>query len=190
MVIRSFFSLVTRASGWVVLTLALAGASIISGCSAGRSVDASVSSEPLASSTQQDYSPVKIAVFQDQTGSTSWTRTPQLTIESFYPLIELLGLSGGEIGVGLIRDRSNKSLLRLKIDPPPAMPCQGKKPSNPFLAAQYEASVKAKTREYEELLSQWQGEMEQRIAAFITALEPLMTTTPDAGHTDIVGAMN
>ncbi len=164
---------------------------VSNGCGRPPSALDSVEAAPTSAlAVQYGCPPVKIALLQDQTESTSWTRTQQLTIDDVSILIELLGQCGGEIGVGLIRDQSNKSLVRLRIEPPPVPPAEAKRPRNPFKAAQFDASLKAQNKEYEEALQKWQGEMEPRIEVFQRAVTPLLEKAPDAGQTDIAGAIN
>src|ERR1039458_9044909 len=76
---------------------------LLAGCSATRqqpttgppqTVMAAGPAQPVASP------PVIVALLQDQTGSTTWTRTPQLAPEEIEPLIPLLMRGGGELALG------------------------------------------------------------------------------------------
>src|SRR4051794_8957605 len=55
-------------------------------------------------------SPIRMAVFQDKSGSANTTRTEQLTEQDFVSPIKLLRCNGGELAVGIVDDVSNGSL--------------------------------------------------------------------------------
>src|SRR5512135_1608073 len=76
------------------------------------------------SPTNAECIPVRVAIFQDKSGSTNWTGTPTLKVEDVEPLVDLLSYCGGELGFGLISDNSNRGLIRLIIDPQPMKPVE------------------------------------------------------------------
>jgi hypothetical protein len=150
-------------------------------------------SEPVALSTTATTpgpkcAPVKIAILHDKTESTSWTRTPTLTFDDLAPVIELCGQCGGELAFGLIRDQSNRSLVRLRLEAQPPEPQAAELPRNRFKAAQVKAEQERKRKEYEAQYDEWLGEMQARVAEFRAAVEPLLSSNADAGRTDIWGA--
>ncbi len=122
--------------------------------------------------------PVKIAVLADQTGSIRWTRTPALQLPDLEPLIELLPERGGELALGLIRDRSNRGLLRLRLD---------RKPPPPDSANRLR--VMAQKPAYERVLSEWQSRSARELEQFRTAAAELLQPSGLASCTDIWGAL-
>jgi hypothetical protein len=133
--------------------------------------------------------PVRIVVMQDQTGSTSWTRTPALTYNDFGPLIEVCGQCGGELAVGLIRDQSNRSLVRVRLEAQPVEPPLVKLPHNRFRAALAKAEQENDHSKFEAKYDEWLAEMQSRLAEFRTAVEPLLSPDKCADRTDIWGAV-
>lgn len=144
------------------------------------------------STTSAVSNPVRIVVLLDKTQSTTWTRTEHSPDPSeFEAVISLLRKTGGELAVGLIRDNSNKSLLRLQISPAPAG--EPKAPNsdgeNPFEYAEKQAKYEKDIEEYKERFGQWQGETNQQINRFLQKLDTLLKHAADANATDIAGAL-
>lgn len=134
--------------------------------------------------------PVKIAVFNDKTRSADHTRTEQLQLADFDPPIKLLRVSGGEIAFGLIRDVSNRRLLRLRIETPPPAPPALNEVGNPFEVAQRRDAYLGQLEQYQADRQRWCRASEQRIAEFKKELEPLLAQRADAGRSDIWGALS
>ncbi len=161
----------------VVLALALIG------CEGG-----SATPTP-ASSSNQPAPPVKIVCLPDKTASTHWTRVQQVTVEDFDPLIELVCRRGGELAVGLIRDSSNRGLLRLLVPQPPEAPVEPDRRMNPFLLAELQAAYTKKMRAYQEDLNQQRTRVEEAVSEFSEQLETLLAQPANAQRTDVWGAI-
>jgi len=122
--------------------------------------------------------PFRVALLVDQTGSANWTRTPQLGSEDLEPLIELVKRCGGELGLGLIRDQSNRSLVRLRLERPPEATAD----ANPLRAL--------KTRPLDEQRrQQWEAESTEQIRRFREAAALLLGQPANARCTDVWGAV-
>ena len=61
---------------------------------------------------------IKVGVAVDKTGSSAPNGVSPVGMEDFEQLVGIIKVSGGEAGVGSIRETSNRPLLRLRIDPP------------------------------------------------------------------------
>jgi hypothetical protein len=97
-----------------------------------------------------------VAVFLDQSESMTQARLPQVSAESLVPLLERLKVDGGEVAVGLIRDRSDAPLTRVfvpALPSPPVFPARAS--SNIFEKAQQRKREEAERTRYEEQLSRW-----------------------------------
>lgn len=128
--------------------------------------------------------PIRIATFQDKTGSSLSTRTEQLGENDFLTPINLLRCTGGELAFGLINDQSNRPLLRLRIEVPPAKPTEPKG-GNPFERAEREAAYENQLTEYEENLRIWESQTNKRVNTFMNALKPLLAQKANARTTSI-----
>jgi hypothetical protein len=167
----------------------------ISGCTdtpATSSPADSSSGEPAPTRTAESAQcrPVKIAPIPDQTGSANWTRTPQLAADDLRPLFELLLKCGGEIGFGLIRDQSNRGLIRFKIPPPSPRPL-----APPLSPDDDEFTTADKNEAYREMFALWEQEIKQRrekyageFETYLQTLQPLLAQRPK-GRSDIWGAI-
>jgi hypothetical protein len=132
---------------------------------------------------------VRIATLVDKTASANWTRVPAVSLEDFEPLLALIAARGGELAVGLIRDSSNRGLLRLKIPPAPVAPPPPDPHQNPFLLAEARAAYETRLREHREQTELWRREVDQRQADFRAQLGELLAVNADATRTDIWGAL-
>jgi hypothetical protein len=133
--------------------------------------------------------PVRIVLLQDKTGSSNWTRTPQLTVEDIDPLIDLLKTNGGEIGIGLIRDTSNRGLVRLRIDAAPDEPKIRQRTGRPYDDLRQAREYRVEYAKWEQLFPAWKNDVEGKIAGFKASVAPLLATNADARATDLWGAV-
>jgi hypothetical protein len=134
--------------------------------------------------------PVKIALFQDKSGSAGWSRTPQLTEATLRILIDLVREKTGEIALGLFRDRSNKGLVRLRIDARPEEPQKPAKTRRVYEDARAMRQYRSDMAKYEEALARWGEQADQRIAAFLSEVRLLLEQPADARCTSIWEAIN
>src|SRR5437870_10097206 len=121
------------------LALALVFTVVFSGCQQSPSgPETTVSKEQTVREILAKPCPaniVKVAVLQDKTGSTSQTRTPQLSMKNMEDLVDFIRPCGGEIGFGLINEQSNASLHRLRINTRPSgEPKEPDHNGNPIMA--------------------------------------------------------
>lgn len=142
-----------------------------------------------AAPVPQPTPPVKIACLADKTASTGWTRVQQVTVEDLDPIIDLVCDRGGELAVGLIRDSSNRGLVRLSVPQPPEAPTEPDQHMNPFLLAEVQAAYTKKLRAYQEDLNQQRARVEERLSEFSEQLQQLLEQPADAQRTDVWGAI-
>ena len=167
------------------LTIFLVASFVITGCGTASKANAPA---PEQAAAVPKPSPVKVAFLQDKTGSANWTRTPKPTLDDLQMLIDLLCHAGGELGVGLIRDDSNRSLLRLRIEPPPQDVPTLQKSGRPFADARRMEQYRNDKAVFQLKLAAWQAETDQRIVRFRKDTQPLLNQRSDARSTDVWGA--
>ena len=122
-------------------------------------------------------------------GSERETRTPQLTLDDMEPLVELLGQVGGELAVGTIDNRSNQSLVRLRIDIGPEEPVAPSPADNSLERWQQQNAFRKQKAEFEHQQQAWQDAMQERITAFQTAVEPILSAPSNAQHSPVWDAV-
>ncbi len=134
---------------------------------------------------------VRVVVLQDQTGSVNWTRTPTVRYEDLTPLMELVKLCSGEVAFGLIRDSSNRGLVRLMIQNPwpPELQPPARWPVNPFVANQERAAFDQKKQSRDRDRQAWAAINNPVINAFREAVVALLKAPADAKRTDLYGAL-
>lgn len=163
---------------------------ILSGCDrpgpAGSIVD-ETSVHVEGSETQEIAVPVRIAVFQDKSGSASWTRTPILRAEDFEPLFARLRVAGGELAFGLIADNSNRGLLRTRVEAPPLPPARPT--GNPFLVSRQMGEYRRNEKIYLARRDNWGNETDRRIKVFSAELKSLLADPKVSRHSDMWGAV-
>jgi hypothetical protein len=134
--------------------------------------------------------PVKVAVFLDKTGSWSQTQAEGLTVADLDPIFGLLRQVGGEVAIGLVSDRSDRGLIRLRLERPTliAPPCPDRR-GNP-----YEVAVRVK--KYEETVKKfaadqaaWEAKADQKIKAFVEEVRPVIAQLANARRSDVNGAL-
>lgn len=136
---------------------------------------------------------IKVGVMLDKSGSAKSTRTKQPTIEDIQPIINRIKQSGGELGVGLVTDNSNKSLVRLRVEVRPTLPVKPtsetfKGDADKFASAYKEYNQKKAL--YEENIVSWNQETEKRVQKFLSEVEQLLSLEPKAKRTDVMNALN
>jgi hypothetical protein len=143
----------------------------------------------LLTSITASGAPVRVVLLQDKTGSANWTRTPQLVITDFNPLMDLIKTNSGEIALGLIRDSSNRGLLRLRVDLPPVEPPKPVPTGRPFDDMRATKTYRTASTVYQNDLEAWQKRTESEIAAFKSQAVPLLEQKANAPATDVWGAL-
>jgi hypothetical protein len=132
--------------------------------------------------------PLRAIVDIDKSRSMFAARVPRVSSSAFAPLFERLETSGGELAVGLIRDRSDAPLLRLFVPAPPQLLVDRAIPRNVFGAASAKKREEAERSRYALQRQEWHADAEARVNAFVGALAHL-EREPDAVRTDIRSAL-
>ena len=133
--------------------------------------------------------PLRVVVMVDQTGSTTSTRVPQLQPSDFSGLLDQILQSGGEIGVAAIRDRSNRPLLRCRVEQKPERRAQPPaEKMNPFLRQRLTRAYLLEKSEEDQSEAAWLEQARKQIEVFREELRGLLDA-PLAGRTDIHGAV-
>lgn len=134
--------------------------------------------------------PLRGAWLLDVTASRNEARI-RTTLDDFTPLFDRLRLSGGEIGFGLIREDSDRPLIRCFIPQPPVPPASSGSASegNLFMKANARKRDDGERKKYDARRRVWQADANARINAFITAITPLLTEAPNARATDLTSAI-
>lgn len=155
---------------------------LMSGCNGSGKAQVVEPASPAA--VGETFAPVRIAVVQDATGSTTWTGTPMLQVEDLAPLINLLCRCGGELGFGMITGDSNKGLIRLVVDPPPIEPVKPPHEGNPYKAAQRREAYMREMNEFNKKLAGWKRDTEERTAKFLADADSTFKNKTLAKRTD------
>lgn len=121
----------------------------------------------------------KIALMIDKTGSASTAKFRQPSVDDLGEILQWLRDTGGELGVGLIRDESDRPMLRVRFDPPPpATPL----PGNVFLREREVALRKAADSARRQV-------NDKRLDSFRHRLQELLAVPASARRSDILGAV-
>jgi|GEM_PF-1330373 len=190
---RAFLSLIDVVSSLtaaVIATLFITLLIILLGC--GRpEAQLPVAAGPAVVQTVT-AAPLRIALLQDKTGSSTTTRTPLLTPGQLQHVLAICHDRGGEITFGLIRDESNHLFERITIERPPVAPVRVVEQRRNALAqqaAQHAADERfyAATKSYLPIKAAWEQSLQARERAFLANVERLLADAPDAQHTDVNG---
>ena len=133
--------------------------------------------------------PFRGVVFVDITDSRNVARIT-VSVDDFTPLLDRLRTAGGEIGFGLIREDSNRPLIRCYVPAPPeppALPASGG--GNVFMAANARKREESERKKYEAKRRAWEAEATARINAFVAATTPLVEAPAHAPATDVTNAL-
>ncbi|MEK6288724.1 MAG: hypothetical protein AABO57_23655 [Acidobacteriota bacterium] len=144
--------------------------------------------EPPAKAVTKNGPAVKVALFLDRTGSWSEMRIKPVAAEDIKPLLDLIAQTGGEIAFGIIREQSNRPLVRARIDPPPVKPEEPKK-GNPLKDVEERAKYQTLRAKYDDDKRQWESDKDQKLQRFLAEIKPLVDQEPDARVTDIWNAV-
>ena len=172
----------------LVLICTLVVACMLSGCTQ-TATESQASASPAISITEPACNPVRVAIMLDKTGSANQMRTPLMSDDDVDLYFEVLRKCGGELGVGLITDDSNRSLLRVRIDAPPMKPAAPANENNPFAGAIAAGKYEQEKQNYDSQFAVWKEAMEKRLAPFRQDLNALVTAPSSAPKTDIWGAV-
>jgi hypothetical protein len=135
--------------------------------------------------------PLRAAVLYDVTASRNTARI-SASLDDFAPLFDRLRLSGGEVGFGLIREDSDRPLIRCYVPAPPEPPTPAPPLTNGgnlFVNANNRKRNDAERKRYEAKRRAWEADATARINVFIVAITPLLDAPGDAPATDLTAAV-
>jgi hypothetical protein len=133
--------------------------------------------------------PVRVVILADKTGSAAKNRTPEIRPEELDPLFEQIARCGGEIAAGILTDRSNRPLLRVRVDEPTPPPAATDPRQNPFdYARRHAEEVKTRSRLQKDD-EERQADASERIREFDQAAKPLLAASAKARCSDIFGGL-
>jgi hypothetical protein len=144
-------------------------------------------SETIAA-VPQHPAPFRMVVFVDQSRSMVTARVSPVTSANLAVVYERLAASGGELALGLIRDQSDRPLVRLFVPAPPQAPPSKPAPTNIFAASAARKRELGQLVQLEASRRFWRADVAARQAAFTRAIEPLLARISDAPATDIWSA--
>ena len=134
--------------------------------------------------------PAKVAIMLDQTTSTLSNRVQMPSMAEFEPLLHFLADSGGELGVGVIRERSNTSLIRCRLEERPVTHTVPPHLSgNVFLRQKMEKAYKDAQAIFDASVVDWSNENKRRLELFRRELMTIIARPINATATDINGAI-
>ncbi len=134
--------------------------------------------------------PTRVVLLVDKTGSAERHRTPLVKPEDLDPLYEILLACGGEIAAGQITDRSNRPLLRVRLDEPELPPPPTSQDRNPFEYGPLRRAELARRQLVEEHNRQREQDGAERIRLFDQELSPLLSAAPSHPCSDVNGGLN
>lgn len=137
-----------------------------------------------------DPAPIRVVCFIDFSLSTLQTRVSQPHYAEFDELLALLQETGGELAIGAIDGRSNRSLLRCRLDQRP-LPAAGQPPrgGNAFVGERQRREYRLRKGRDIERLQAWRRDNQQRAEQFRGPLKGLLDRPVSARVTDIFGAI-
>jgi hypothetical protein len=163
------------------------GSAAASAAGSGATQNDGVQAPPPPALSQQPI--MRVALFIDQTGSMEQARVAHVTADSVTPLLDRLQVAGGELAVGLIRDRSDAPLARVFVPVPPSPPVfQARKAANIFEKAKERRREDEERARYAARQQAWHADAAARINAFTESIASLFENA-DAPATDIHAAL-
>lgn len=185
--IRSFWEQIRK-----LLAVALMSALLITG-GCGQSSGPNDNSSPAVASAPQDATiqvhPVKLALISDQTLSMNWARTSPLTIHDLESLRNLYHSCGGEIIFGLIRDQSNRGLIRTRFPVLPPAPQKPQTQDDMFKDAESEDTYQQQLIKWKESCDKRRLNVDHLFDEFLVAIKPLLEQKANAQKSDIWSAV-
>ncbi|HYX27579.1 MAG TPA: hypothetical protein VE863_03355 [Pyrinomonadaceae bacterium] len=103
--------------------------------------------------------------------------------------INLLRCTGGELGIGIVDDLSNRPLVRLRIDAPPAPPTPPQA-RNVFQRAEEDGDYQQRLNDYKDRVAKWTQETDRRVEAFLAQAGELLKQNPNAKRTNVWSAVS
>ena len=163
---------------------------VLAGCPQPGGPGAATPAALVETAAVEPAAPVTVALFQDKSASTNWSRTPQLTEATLKTLIDVVRERSGELGFGLFKDRSNRGLVRLRIDAPPDAPEEPKRTGHVYEDARVMNGYRQKMRQHDQATAQWRAETDGRVREFLSQVDPLLNQPSDASCTSIWEAVS
>lgn len=173
-------------SSLMAFVLTLIG--IFSGCNLPPNENTNLSNTAYVSNNHL-AEPIKVAGLTDVTGTAPQTRTKQLTVEDFMPVINRLKKTGGELGVGLINEKSDKPLLRLRIEIPPVEPAKPTEEGDVDALAEQMDKYQSEKQDFDKRFSEWKTETNNQTELFLIELKRLLDRPPTAQRSAVSAAI-
>jgi hypothetical protein len=170
----------------------LAGLLVSTACYTAQSSMRDSKDDQIAAFDSPDQSllvPVLYVVFDDKSGSVASGRITPLRERDLLTLIDSLRLTGGELAFGLIGDSTDRPLLRIRIPIPPARPVKAKV-QNAFERAEQDALFQERIEKFEAESKQRNNDIDQRVAAFMSAARPRLQERSVAKTSPINSALS
>ena len=177
---------------WIVGIIASSFILFSMGCT--QSMGCCLPSPPPTSIEETKHmSHYSIVVLFDKSVSISKHGIPEMTIEDFEPLLNLVKHNGGSFAVGAIQAFSDRPMPQLLIvDSKPISPPKPTSEAYPNDFHLYEAQRKYSEQEeaYNKQLTEWEHKMSFQLDSFKSDFQILLNAPIDAKQTDIYGAIN
>jgi hypothetical protein len=186
----SNFKLSARSATAFLTGLLLLGASLLSsGCALSARTEQSQQTVSIGGSqNKSSLVPGLYSVFDDKSRSVKSARIAPIQEQDLMTLINVLRQTGGELSFGLIGESSDRPLLRLRIPLPPSPPVHHDA-QNPFERAEQDPAFQEEMENYNAKRLRWEAEVNQRIAAFLSAVRPRLQESARDKATDISSAL-
>lgn len=157
------------------VTLAVAALIVMTSCT-------SPGPQPPEPARDPKPAAVRCCVMQDLSGSIQGTRTPTITEPELRALLDFIAARSGDLGFGIIQERSDRTLVRVVASepPPPAPP----EPHNPL----YRPKWQQQRAEAERARQAWEAERKTREEAFLQEVKARLKA-PLSRSTDVCGAV-
>ncbi len=133
--------------------------------------------------------PVRIAIFIDKTGSVHRNGIEQPSVDDLLPLIDVLGVAGGELAVGGITANSDNALSRLRVSSPPEAPVAPDEDGNIFELDEKLNEYAVQMTAHRTALEAWTDDAVERSEHFLDNVKLFLETPPNARYTDIFNAV-
>lgn len=183
----------------LICTLLLAGCSTATSSQAtsdrksamsGEAVDNQTMASPDSSKETISAVPIRLAILQDKTRSTGSTRTEQMGEDTVNLAIDIVRQTGGEVAYGVLQQRADQPMIRVRIEVPPSEPQAPVMSRNPLIAKRQQAQFeRGPLAAFERDRAQWQSITDRDVAEFNKRVTPLLARPANANATDVWDAV-
>lgn len=168
----------------IILAVVLVATIGLVTCTTGAHSETSAAPTPIPQTPV--LPPVRYVFGCDKSMSINAARvTPDISADALDPLLGRIKSTGGEIGIGVISDNSNRPFVRVSITAQPVTPQAAPVIGNTFKAAEAKRIADAQRARMAGAVESWKRETDARSATFKRAITPLLQRPADAPATDI-----